>query len=119
MVFNSQINKIIGDKTMNARQRDKYCDYANCSHRVYNEDVLSYDPYFKQIEDYCKLGRYGLEEYEECRCYNCRHFALSRRDMKKVRELKAIIKAESKLYFYTPSRKKGENELYIQEILGI
>ena len=74
---------------MNARQRDKYCDYANCSHRVYNEDVLSHDPYFKQIEDYCKLGRYGLEDQEECRCYNCRHFTLSRRDMKKARELKA------------------------------
>ena len=74
---------------MNARQRNKYCAYANCSHRVYNEDVLSYDPYYKQIEDYCMLGRYGLEDQEECRCYNCRHFTLSRRDMKKVRELKA------------------------------
>lgn len=106
---------------MNARQRNKYkyCDYAYCSHRVYNEDVLSYDPYYKQIEDYCKLGRYGLKDQEECRCYNCRHFTLSRRDMKKVRELKAMIKAESKLYFYTPSREKEENELYLQEILGI
>ena len=37
---------------MNARQRNKYCDYANCSHRVYSEDILSYDPYFKQIEDF-------------------------------------------------------------------
>ena len=35
------------------------------------------------------LGRYGLEDPEECRCYNCRHFTLSRRDMKKARELKA------------------------------
>ena len=107
---------------MNARQRNKYCDYANCSHRVYNEDILSYDPYFKQIEDYCKLGRYGLEEYEECRCYNCRHFTLSRRDMKKARELKAKIKAESKLYFYSPceeAKEKEENELFLQEILGI
>ena len=84
---------------MNARKLNKYCDYANCSHRVHNEDILSYDPYFKQIEDYCKLGRYGSEEYEECRCYNCMNFTLSRRDMKKVRELKAKIKVESKLYF--------------------
>lgn len=117
----ARTTKRIGDKDMNARQRNKYkyCDYAYCSHRVYNEDVLSYDPYYKQIEDYCKLGRYGLEDQEECRCYNCRHFTLSRRDMKKVRELKAMIKAESKLYFYTPSREKEENELYLQEILGI
>ena len=105
---------------MNARQRDKYCDYANCSHRVYNEDVLSYDPYYKQIEDYCMLGRYGLEDQEECRCYNCRHFTLSRRDMKKARELKAKIKAESKLYFYSPyeeAKEKEENERFLQEIL--
>ena len=81
---------------MNTRQRNKYCDYVNCSHRVYNEDVLSYDPYFTQIEDYCKLGRYGLEEYEECRCYNCRHFTLSRCDMKRASEIKAEIKAISK-----------------------
>ena len=94
---------------MNARQRKKYCNYAICSHRVYNVDILSYDPYFTRTEDYCKLGRYGSEEYEECRCYNCRKFTLSRRDMKKVRELKAMIKAESKLYFYTPSREKEEN----------
>ena len=104
---------------MNARQRKKYCDYAICSHRVYNVDILPCDPYSPIIEDYCKLGRYGLEEYKICRCYNCRHFTLSRRDMKKVRELKAMIKAESKLYFYTPSREKEENELYLQEILGI
>ena len=49
---------------MNARQRNKYCDYANCSHRKYSEDVLSYDPEFKQIEVYCKLGRYNSEIYE-------------------------------------------------------
>ena len=107
---------------MNARQRNKYCDYANCSHRVYNEDVLSYDPYYKQIEDFCKLGRYGLEDQEECRCYNCRHFTLSRRDMKKARELKAKIKAESKLYFYSPyeeAKEKEENERFLQEIFGI
>ena len=87
---------------MNTRQRNKYYDYINCSHRVYNEDVLSSDPYFTQIEDYCKLGRYGLEEYEECRCYNCRHFTLSRSEMKRVREIKRQIKEESKLYFYSP-----------------
>ena len=104
---------------MNARQRKKYCDYAICSHRVYNVDILSYDPYFTRTEDYCKLGRYSLNKYIICRCYNCRHFTLSRRDMKKVRELKAMIKAESKLYFYTPSREKEENELFLQEILGI
>ena len=85
---------------MNKRKRNKYCDYANCRHRVYNEDILSYDPYFKQIEDYCKLGRYGTEDYEECHCYNCMHFTLSRCDMKRVRALKEKIKAESKLYLY-------------------
>ena len=107
---------------MNARKRNKYCDYANCSHRVYNEDVLSYDPYFKQIEDYCKLGRYGLEDQEECRCYNCRHFALSRSEMKKVREMKRQIKKVSILYFYSPyevAKEKELNELYLQELLGI
>ena len=41
------------------------------------------EDYYKQIEDYCMLGRYGLEDQEECRCYNCRHFTLSRRDMEK------------------------------------
>lgn len=81
---------------MNARQRNKYCDYANCSHRVYNTDVLCHDPYFEQTEDYCGLGRYGREEYEECRCYNCRHFTLSRDAMKAVRNLKSLIKSESK-----------------------
>ena len=49
-----------------------------------------------QIEDYCKLGRYGLEEYEECRCYNCRHFTLPRSEMKKVREIKRQIKGGEK-----------------------
>ena len=102
MVSNSQINKIIGDKTMNARQRNKYCDYANCSHRVYNECILPYDQDFKQIEDYCKLGRYGLEGYEGCHCYNCRHFTLLRSEMKKVRGIKRLIKEASKLYFYSP-----------------
>ena len=77
---------------MNARQHNKYCDYANCSHRVYNEDVLSYDPYFEQIEDYCKLGRYNSEVYEICRCNNCRYFTLSKSEMKKVREIKRQIK---------------------------
>lgn len=105
---------------MNARQRNKYCDYTNCSHRAYKENVLSYD--FKQIKDYCKLGRYNSEIYEICRCNNCRHFTLSRRDMKKVRELKAMIKAESKLYFYSPyeeTKEKERNELSLQELLGI
>lgn len=81
---------------MNARQRNKYCDYAECSHRVYNTDVLCYDPYFEQTEDYCGLGRYGREDYEECRCYNCRHFTLSKAAMKEARELKSLIKRESK-----------------------
>ena len=84
---------------MNARQRDKYCDYAECSHRVYNTDVLCYDPYYKQTEDYCGLGRYGMEDYEECRCFNCRHFSLSRLAMKKARELKSRIKSESKFTY--------------------
>ena len=48
-------NVKIGDKIMNARQRKKYCDYAICSHRVYNVDILPCDPYFPIIEDYCKL----------------------------------------------------------------
>lgn len=81
---------------MNARQRNKYCDYAECSHRVYNTDVLCRDPYFEQTEDYCGLGRYGREAYEECRCYNCRHFNLSRTAMKEARNLKSLIKLESK-----------------------
>lgn len=93
---------------MNARQRNKYCDYANCSHRVYNEDVLSYDPYFKQIEDFCKLGRYGLEEHEECRCCNCPNFTLSRHDMKKVRELKAKIKYAANVTHWMPIPKLDE-----------
>ena len=107
---------------MNARQRNKYCDYAICSHRVYNEDILSYDPYFKQIEDYCKLGRYGLEEYEECRCYNCMNFTLSRRDMKKAREIKRLINGKSKLYFSSPyegSKEKEENERFYKLSLEI
>ena len=87
---------------MNIRKRNKYCGYTNCSHRSYNKDVLCYNPYFEQIEDYCKLGRYGLYEDEECRCYNCRHFTLSKSKMKKVREIKRQIKEESKLYFHSP-----------------
>ena len=75
---------------MNARQRNKYCDYTNCSHRAYKENVLSYD--FKQIKDYCKLGRYNSEIYEICRCNNCRYFTLSKSEMKKVREIKRQIK---------------------------
>ena len=78
---------------MNARKRKKYCDYAECSHREYNQVFLPCDPYFKEIVDYCKLGRYGSGGYEECRCYNCRHFTLSRYDMKMARERKAEIKA--------------------------
>ena len=42
--------------------------------------------------------------------------------MKKVRELKAMIKAESKLYFYSPyeeTKEKERNELSLQELLGI
>ena len=41
---------------MNSRKRDKYQDYAECSHRVYDKEVLSWNPYFEQTEDYCKLG---------------------------------------------------------------
>ena len=107
---------------MNARQRNKYCDYANCSHRVYNEDVLSYDPYYKQIEDFCKLGRYGLEDQEECRCYNCRHFTLSRSEMKKVREIIRLIKEESKLYIYFPyeeEKEKEKNERFFKLLFGL
>ena len=98
---------------MNARQRKKYCDYAICSHRVYNVDILSYDPYFTRTEDYCKLGRYSLNKYRICRCYNCRHFTLSRSEMKKAREIKRLINGKSKLYFSSPyegSKEKEENE---------
>lgn len=98
---------------MNARQRKKYCDYAICSHRVYNVDILSYDPYFTTIEDYCKLGRYGLEEYKISRCYNCRHFTLSRSEMKKARETKRLINGKSKIYLSSPyeeAKEKEENE---------
>ena len=98
---------------MNARQRKKYYDYAICSHRVYNVDILPCDPYSPIIEDYCKLGRYGLEEYKICRCYNCRHFTLSRSEMKKAREIKRLINGKSKLYFSSPYegvKEKEENE---------
>ena len=98
---------------MNARQRKKYCDYAICSHRVYNVDNLPCDPYFPIIEDYCKLGRYGLEEHKICRCCNCRHFTLSRSEMKKAREIKRLINGKSKLYFSSPYegvKEKEENE---------
>lgn len=84
---------------MSARQRNKYRDYAECSHRVYNTDVLCYDPYFEQTEDYCGLGRYGRGNDEECRCYNCRHFTLSRDAMKEARALKSWIKSESKFTY--------------------
>lgn len=100
---------------MNARQRDKYCDYAECSHRVYNTDVLCYDPYFKQTEDFCGLGRYGREDYEECRCYNCRHFTLSRAAMKEARDLKSLIKTESK--FTYRSKMKNTQGIDISELL--
>ena len=98
---------------MNARQRKKYCDYAICSHRVYNVDILSYDPYFTRTEDYCKLRGYSLNKYRICPCYNCRHFTLSRSEMKKAREMKKLIKGKSKLSFYSPyeeAKEKEENE---------
>lgn len=83
---------------MNARQRDKYCDYINCSHRVYNKEITADNPFYEIIEDYCKLHRYGLNDssYEECCCDNCRSFTLSKRDMKKARERKEKIKAMGK-----------------------
>ena len=98
LVPNSRTTKRIGGEDMNARQRDKYSDYIDCSHRVYNKEIIVYNPFYELIEDYCKLHRYGLDDssYEECCCYNCRHFTLSRRDMKKARERKAEIKAISK-----------------------
>ena len=98
---------------MNARQRKKYCDYAICSHRVYNVDILSYDPYFTRTEDYCKLGRYILNKDIICRCYNCRHFTLSRSEMKKARETKRLISGKSKIYLSSPyeeAKEKEENE---------
>lgn len=98
LVPNSRTTKRIGGEDMNARQRDKYCDYIDCSHRVYNKEIIVDNPFYEQTEDYCKLHIYGLDDsnYEECRCYNCKHFTLSRRNMKKARERKAVIKAMGK-----------------------
>ena len=78
---------------MNNRKRNKYCDYVNCSHRVYSKNIICRNPEYELIEDYCKLGIYGKEEYEECPCSKCKHFALSRRTMRRARELKAEMKA--------------------------
>lgn len=105
---------------MNSRKRDRYQDYAECSHRVYSKEVLSWNPHFEQIEDYCKLGRYGKEDEEECRCYDCRHFTLSKSEMKKAREIKRKIKKESKLYFHSPyeeQKRKEEAESFLMWLL--
>ena len=83
---------------MNASQRDKYCDYINCSHRVYNKEITADNPFYEIIEDYPKLHRYWLNasSYEEFCCDNCSSFTLSKRDMKKARERKEKIKAMGK-----------------------
>ena len=98
---------------MNERQRNKYVDYIDCSHRVYNKEIICYNPYYEQVEDYCKLNRYGLDDsnYEECNCYNCRHFTLSRRDMKKARERKAEIKKLGKVAINPINCENIEQEL--------
>ena len=36
---------------MNARQRDKYCDYIKCSHRVYNKEITADNPFYEIIEE--------------------------------------------------------------------
>ena len=79
---------------MNLRQINKYFDYAYCSHMVYDKEVIIYDPYYEQVEEYCKLGRYGRDGYEEPRCHDCRHFSISRAAMREARNIKHKIKKE-------------------------
>lgn len=107
---------------MNARQRNKYGDYIDCSHKVYEKQVLSDDPYIKHNEVHCNLGRYNMEDFGDSRCYYCRHFTLSRISMKKARETKKKFKAESKPCFYSPYEEEKEEEesaRYINSLLGV
>lgn len=77
---------------MKTRIRNKYVGYIECKHRVYNKEILSYNPYFEQIENYCSLNRQSKENNNGCNCYKCKNFTLSKLAMKKAIKLKAIIK---------------------------
>lgn len=88
---------------MNARQRKKYQDYVECSHRDHERFMVTDDPYPMSDEyDMCKLGKFHIKHgWSDC-CYGCKHYTLSKKSMREAMERakdhKLYIKECRKLY---------------------
>lgn len=88
---------------MNARQRKKYHDYAECSHRDHDRFMVTDDPYPMYDEyDMCKLGKFHVRHDSSDCCFYCKYYTLSKKSMreamKRAKDYKLYMKERKKLY---------------------